>query len=213
VFLSNGSVTSLSGVTDLLNDVAEYSKPRSRNVVDLGSGISIEKMRYSPVLVAFIENCSSAVQSTVKSTLSSLEKDLRSAPDSFPLTSRSNILISYIEKSGELANLLRKLAQVPAISTENKSSVQPQFAILDLATENIAANDITTRLDVQAPPAVGSDPSSFPSQTLQHMLKEFVNKYQSYELETFPLRPFAADSTNDEDADSSASEEEDDDTM
>jgi hypothetical protein len=198
-------VTSSSGVTDVLSDPEGKQFPSPRSVVNLGSGFSIEKMRHSPVLIAFIENCTTDMQSSVKSALSLLDEDLQREPNSFPQTSRSNILVSYIEKSGELAKLLRTLVQIaPETATAGDATEAttlsvsgPQFALLDLATENIATHMTTEQVQ---------EISSAPSPSMMRVaLKRFVEKYRSYEVETSPLQPL--DSSNGEDGDKSEEED------
>ena len=202
MLVSNTSVTSSSGVTDVLNDPNAENYPWSRSVVNLGSGFSIEKMRHTAVLIAFIEDCSSAKKASVKSALLALEAELQSTPDSFPQTSRSNILISYIEKSGELAKLLRKLVQIPPARSSESDAItvgQPQFAMLDLATDNIAANDMLLLEQTPHNSLEGGD-VSFQSNNLQESLKIFINRYRTYQLNTFPLQsPVASPSTGGED--------------
>lgn len=177
VFLSNNSVVSTTGVSDVLGE-EPFACPRP--VQNLSSGASIEKLRHSPVLIAFVENCTVAVQEEVREALSALNDDLRSAPDTFPQASRSNLLLSYMDKSGELSKLLRKLVQVPAEDSPYAMG-NPQFAILDLATENISASmSLGQSTEIADRFTNGVD--------MKHVLQRFVDKYQTYQLKTSSLK-------------------------
>ena len=167
--------------------------------------MSIEKLRHGPVMIAFIENCTSDDQASVKSALLSLHEEIKRSPGIFPQTSRSNILFGYIEKYGELSKLLRKLVQLPAIDSTDAStgSGKPQFAFLDLATENIAAT-MSSAQGMEISDNVKSESK------LLDMLMLFVGNFKSYALNTSALLPLespgATDSVKTEDIDGDSNE-------